>query len=151
MTATLYSLYLLSLVLVLEFLGTVLTTCRNIWRNWNVYVGGKLLCDFFPTNLLSEAVMAWTSILQRDNFQSEAKFCSAFYCHTLSHHVPKPSRSVSASTASSAVFQEQKVFIMLKVSPKALLLKQQNDLEIWVYCGHHCIRPPKTEPLHACF
>lgn len=51
------------------------------------------------------------SIFQRDNFQSEAKLCSAFYCHTLSCHVPKPRRSVTARTASSAVCQEQKVFI----------------------------------------
>jgi len=154
MTAALYSLYLLSLVLALEFLQTVLTTCRNIWRNWHVYVGGKLLCDFLPTCLLSEAVMAWASVLQRYNFQSEAKFCPlAFYCHTLSCRVPRPSRSVSASTASCAACQEQKVFIQHyaeSISQSFAVEAAKWSWNLGALWTHHCIRPPKTEPLQAC-
>lgn len=80
MVATLYSLYLLSLVLALELLHPVLTSCHNIWKNWSIYVEGKLL-------FLSETAMA-----QASEKVSKLKSNCALMCFTVTPCLIAPLR-----------------------------------------------------------
>lgn len=83
MVATLYSLYLLSLVLALELLHPVLTSCHNIWKNWSIYVEGNLL-------FLSETAMAQASICEWE--VSKLKSNCALMCFTVTPCLIAPPR-----------------------------------------------------------